>query len=377
MHRTASQPGRRTRLSVTAYVKLMLDNSRCAARVSKRRVRKRQMRSAMREKITVITVIFDSRQPTFSYTALSCGRLASSSGLRRFSVEPFALVTAVLWGTVFPAAQIGLRTQTPFGLAWWRALVALVFLAVVAFAGFGGTVNLKHLRRPEYVRLAVLSWLQIGSFAVLSNFAVLLAGPVISSFVVNTYPALAVLGAPLVLGEKAVPRRSIGAIVSVVGAFLLLGATTAVAAAGTRALAGGAFAFGAALCTCSYLLLSRRWTHAYRLDARTISFFGPVFSGPLLLALALATAGPAGLLAFQPDSLAAMLWMGIFGSGIGYITVNHSLRRGSASRSALGLLLIPVVATAISLPLFHIALEPVQAAGAAICLGGMLLAALD
>jgi drug/metabolite transporter (DMT)-like permease len=296
---------------------------------------------------------------------------------RTFSIEPFAAITAVLWGTVFPAAQIGLRTQTPFGLAWWRALIAFAFLAVVAFAGFGQAIDLKHLRRPEYLRLAVLSWLQIGGFAVLFNFAVLLSGPVISAFVVNTYPALAVLGAPLVLGEKPMPRRAIGAVVSVGGAFLLLGATTAVAAAGTRALAGGAFAFGAALCTCTYLLLSRRWTHAYRLDARTIALFGPVFSGPLLLILALATAAPAALFAFRPDTLAATLWMGIFGSGVGYLTINHSLRRGSASRSALALLLIPIVATAISLPLFHVALEPVQAAGAAVCLGGMLVAALD
>src|SRR5205085_1804914 len=121
--------------------------------------------------------------------------------------------------------------------------------------------------------------------------------------------------------------------------FFLLGASTAVSSAGLRGLAGGAFAFGAALCTCTYLLLSRRWTHAYRLDARTIALFGPIFSGPVLLALALATAAPAVLLAFQPDALAAMLWMGVFGSGVGYITINHSLRRGTASRSALALLL--------------------------------------
>jgi drug/metabolite transporter (DMT)-like permease len=69
--------------------------------------------------------------------------------------------------------------------------------------------------------------------------------------------------------------------------------------------------------------------------------------------------------------------MGVFGSGVAYLAINHSLRRGSATQSALALLLIPIVATAISLPLFHASLTPVQLAGAVICLGGMLLAALD
>jgi drug/metabolite transporter (DMT)-like permease len=292
-------------------------------------------------------------------------------------LEPFAVITAVLWGSVFPAAQVALRTLTPFGLAWWRALIAFVFLALVAFAGFGPSIDVKRLRAPEYLRLAVLSWLQITGFAVLFNFAVLTSGPVLAAFVVNTYPALAVLGAPLLLGERAAPRRSFGAVLSVAGAFLLLGATTAVSTAGIGALAGGAFSFAASLCTASYLLLSRRWTHAYKLDARTIALFGPVFSAPPLLVMALATSGTGGLLAFRADSLAATLWMGIFGSGVAYLAINHSLRRGSATQSALALLLIPIVATLLSLILFHTALAPIQVVGAAVCLGGMLLAALD
>ena len=283
----------------------------------------------------------------------------------------------MLWGSVFPAAQVALRTMTPFGLAWWRALIAFVFLAVVAFAGFGPAIDVQRLRTPEYLRLAVLSLLQITGFAVLFNFAVLTSGPVIAAFVVNTYPALAVLGAPLVLGERARPRQSAGAVLSVCGAFLLLGATTAVSSAGMGALAGGAFSFAASLCTASYLLLSRRWTHAYNLDARTIALFGPVFSAPPLLALALATSGAGALLAFRADSLAATLWMGLFGSGVAYLAINHSLRRGSATQSALALLLIPIVATALSVPLFHITLAPIQGLGAAVCLGGMVLAALD
>jgi len=306
------------------------------------------------------------------------GRLARPEKRARGAfLEPFAVLTALLWGSVFPAAQVALRALTPFGLAWWRASIAFVFLAVVAFAGFGPAIDVKRLRAPEYIRLAVLSWLQITGFAILFNFAVLTSGPVISAFVVDTYPALAVLGAPLLLGERAVPRRSFGAVLSVAGAFLLLGATRAVTAAGVSALAGGAFGFAASLCTASYLLLSRRWTHAYKLDARTIALFGPVFSMPPLLALALATSGAGALLAFRPASLAATLWMGIFGSGVAYLAINHSLRRGSATQSALALLLIPIVASLLSLALFHTALAPVQIAGAAVCLGGMLLAALD
>jgi len=91
----------------------------------------------------------------------------------------------VLWGSVFPAAQVALRTQTPYGLAWWRAVVAFGFLTVVAFAGVGPAIDLKRLRGPAYIRPAVLSWLQLTGFAVLFNFGVLASGPVVAAFVVN------------------------------------------------------------------------------------------------------------------------------------------------------------------------------------------------
>jgi drug/metabolite transporter (DMT)-like permease len=298
----------------------------------------------------------------------------ASSDRRTFGPDPWAVLAAVLWGTVYPGTQVALHSLSPYGLAWWRALLGLAFMVAVSLAG-GSRISLRHLRLDHWLRLFVLSLLSITGFQVLLNLAVQNAGTVLTAFVISTYPPLTVLLSPLLLGERIPPRRAAGALVSVAGAFLLVGVTTAAQTAPPHTLTGAFLGFGSSVCFAFYLLLTRRWTFRYQLDARTIALFSPMFSAPVLLALALATS-PSQLLAFQPETLIATLWLGVLATGVAYLALNHSLRRREASQATIALLLVPVVATVLSIVLFGARLTPVQIVGAAVCLAGMVAASI-
>ncbi|MDE3077930.1 MAG: DMT family transporter, partial [Chloroflexota bacterium] len=164
-------------------------------------------------------------------------------------IEPFAAIAAMLWGSSYPATQIALRGFSPFAVAFWRTSVGLVFLAVVSFIGSDKPIQLGHLRLAHWWRLAVLAVLSTSGFVALLNFAIQYAGPVMAAFIVSTYPAVTLLFAPMVLGERAAARTTAGALVSIAGAFLLLGVSQTLGRrAAADALTGGLLALGASLC---------------------------------------------------------------------------------------------------------------------------------
>ncbi|MGH2468474.1 MAG: DMT family transporter [Chloroflexota bacterium] len=291
-------------------------------------------------------------------------------------LEPFAATAAIIWGSSYPATQIALRGLSPFAAAFWRTLIGLLFLALVSF-GFGASpIHPRRLHLAQWWRLGVLSLLSTAIFLAFLNLSIQRAGPVMAAFLVTTYPVFALLLAPWVVHEPVLPRRTAAALVSIGGAFLLLGGShTLGGQAAGRAILGGALGLGASISFALYLVLTRRWTYAFELDARTIAFFSPVFSAPVMLLLALA-ASPGGLAIGRLDSGLAVLWLGVLCTGLAYLAMNHSLRRGQASRSSMPLLLAPVVASLLSWLVLGVHLSTVQWLGAAISLAGMFAANL-
>ncbi|HUZ77913.1 MAG TPA: DMT family transporter [Chloroflexota bacterium] len=294
----------------------------------------------------------------------------------RLPLEPFAATAAIIWGSSYPATQIALRGLSPFAAGFWRTLVGLVFLALVSF-GFGASpIHPRRLRLAQWWRLSLLSLLSTAIFLTFLNLSIQQAGPVMAAFLVTTYPVFALLLAPWVVHEPVLPRRTVAALVSIGGAFLLLGGSHSLGGqASAQAVLGGGLGLGASLSFALYLVLTRRWTHAFDLDARTIAFFSPVFSAPVMLPLAL-LAGHGGLGINRLDSGLAVLWLGILCSGLAYLAMNHSLRRGQASRSSMPLLLAPVVASLLSWLILGVHLSALQWLGAAISLAGMFAANL-
>ncbi|MEX0625302.1 MAG: DMT family transporter [Chloroflexota bacterium] len=285
------------------------------------------------------------------------------------SGEVLMVLVAILWGSAFPVTRLLLEEMPPLGAAAWRTLLAA--LGVAVFAALRGEFGWLRPAPEDRGRLAVLAVLGGALFLICMNVAIFLTGASITSFVVGTYPLLAVAVAAFLLGEP-LGRRGLGAL--------------AVAALGLVLLArpGGAhvevlgvlIALGAALSFAVYLGLARLWADPARLPTLTVAFWLLVSS--LLVSSLLQVVVDAG--ALLPNlTLAgwtALLWLALPASALPHVLVIATLRRMPASRAAPFLLLIPISGALLAAALLGERLDQIQLAGAGLILLGIAAATL-
>lgn len=279
--------------------------------------------------------------------------------------ELLMTVVAVLWGSAFPVTRILLDEMPPLGAAAWRTLLAAG--AVVVLVAVRGELRSLWPAAGQRGRLVAMALLGGAVFLIGMNVGIELTGASISSFVVGTYPLLAVAVAALALGER-IRRRAVVAL--------------GVAAAGLLLLArpGGAHvepigvlaALGAALSFAAYLAMARRWTDPVHLPPLTIAL-ALLLASMSVTAVAQAVVEPTGLAVggLSASGWAALLWLAIPASALPHVLVVVTVRRIPASRAAPFLLLIPIAGALISAVILNERLDAIQLAGAGLILAGV------
>jgi len=274
------------------------------------------------------------------------------------------LLAALLWGTSFPAIDLGLAHVHPLAFAALRFALALAVLLALAAAVGRMRPGLFASRR-----VIVLGLLVAGSF--LSQFlAQTLTTPGKTALFVNlsVFPIAALAYA--MYGE-ALGRR-LGPAVALAG----VGAVLVATGGRLETLHGGTLA-GDALALASGLFWAFFAVGAKPLFARegAIETIVPVFAWALAVLAPVAVASgapaPAGLAAW-----AAVGYVGFLCTAAAFALWAHGMPAVGAAASAVMLVAEIVVALAISLALGLERLSPATALGAGLVLAGVGLASL-
>jgi drug/metabolite transporter (DMT)-like permease len=291
-------------------------------------------------------------------------------------IGPAAAVgAAVLYGTSWVATGLALRGFTPFALAAWRSLVTVLILIPIlwwvtrASPDAAPSASTQPARSGWLLRLFMLGSLGGAFFGIGMNVSIMLTGAAITAFIAGAYPVLAAAAAPLVLGEPLRLTAVAGLVVAFVGVLLIAGFDVA----GVR-LDGALIAGLTAVAVAAFMLLSRRWQRPWgiRPTQITLSNFGLLGLSGLLLALA--NGDPllkpeAGL-----EAWLAVLWLGLFAGAVATILLTESHRRLPASEGSAYLMLNPLTAAVLAVPVLGESFSAVQWAGAALVLVGIGLA---
>ena len=277
---------------------------------------------------------------------------------------------AVLFGTAFVATAFALRSFTPLSAGTWRGVLSLLALGGLMAAGVLPRPRL-HTDRPGVLARVILLGFIGGPMTLLGiNLAVAGAGATIAAFVTGLYAVLAALFAPFVLRERTRPIVVLSFAVAMAGVTLLSGFDP------TRASIGGIVAgLIGATSFAFYLVLSRRWSGAYGLDATTL-VVPLVGAQALVLGTITLVTAPASLVPtdVQPIAVASMLWI-IAGPSIGgNLLAAASVRRVPARRTSALLLLNPLTAAALAVLLLGEVPTANELVGGAMVLGGMFVA---
>lgn len=269
-------------------------------------------------------------------------------------------VTIVSWGSAFPAIRVALAGMGPLPLAATRfALAGLFALAYLL------------LKRPalprgrDAVRAVLCGGIGIALYNMLLNTGQQTVAAGAASFIVNVAPVLTVVLATLFLKERFRRWAWIGMGISMAGVALIASGQPG----GLRFGSGASLLLGAAVATATYFTLQRPLVGRYgalTCSALTI-LTGAVWLSPWL---------PQGIeqaLAAPVQVQAALLFLAVFPAAIGYAAWTLALGHFGAARGSNFLYLVPVVASAMAVPLTGELPVWTTLAGGALALGGVAL----
>jgi drug/metabolite transporter (DMT)-like permease len=283
----------------------------------------------------------------------------------RIDLVLFALL-GFMWGSSYLFIKIGVDDGlTPFTLITLRLLIGFALLAIVVAAAreslppFGRIYG--HLFVMGAINIAIpfslITWAEQSvdsSVAAILNAAVPL-------FVM-------IIAAVFLRDERLTVNRVVGLAVGFVGVAILVGFNPADLANGN--MSGEIALIGSTISYACGAVYARRNIHGLRpmIPALFQVFFGLV----IVTVLAFVFENPLGTV-FTPESLFAVIWLGLLGSGLAYLVFFRILGRWGATRTSMVAYLLPIYGIVLGALVLH---EPVDGrliAGTVLIIGGVAL----
>jgi len=267
--------------------------------------------------------------------------------------------TVLLWASAFPAISVAVGPFGPAGLAVVRLTVASATLLLAA-----PLLRVRRPRRADLPLIAVCGLAGMTGYQLLLNTGERVVPAGTASLLVATAPVYASGLAVAFLGEHQARRQWAGATVA------LAGTATIAAAHGLSFGASALIVLAAAVLqaifhTAQKPLLGRYTSFevtAYAMWAGTV--FVLPWAGSAVRALPHAS-GPV---------FAAAVFLGVAPSAAGFVLWAYAMARMDVGRVTLSLYLVPAAAIVIALIWLSQLPGPVELAGGAVALGGVVLA---
>lgn len=277
----------------------------------------------------------------------------------RHSGQLAAAGTVVLWASAFPAITVAVRGLGPAGLSVVRLTIASAALALAA-----PVLGVRRPRPRDLPLIGLCGLAGMTAYQLLLNDGEKIVPPGTASLLVATAPVYASLLAACFLGEHLTRRWWAGSVIALAG--------TAVIAAshglgfGAAALVVLAAAIAQGVFHAAQKPLLRRYTGfevtVYAMWAGTV-FILP-WAGTAVRALPHAGA----------PAIESAIFLGIAPSAVGFVLWAYAMSRMEVRQATVSLYLAPAAAILISLVWLSQIPGPVELAGGAIALAGVMVA---
>jgi drug/metabolite transporter (DMT)-like permease len=279
-----------------------------------------------------------------------------------------ALLAVVFWGSGFVATKAAVREISPIALVFARTVIGTLLLSGILF--------LRRERvlppRDALVPLAAMGFVGVAFHQLLQAQALTLTTAVNTGWLIGLIPVWSALLAAVLGQERFGQRKVLGLVLGFAGALLVVTRgrldPRLVALPSTR---GDLLVLAS---TVNWAIYSVIGHGTIRRLGPTRATSGAMLLGCLMLIPLIATSGAASEYArLSVPGLAALLFLGIACSGLGYLFWYGALERIEATRVAAVLYLEPLVTLAAASALLA---EPVGAAtvaGGALVVGGVAL----
>jgi len=291
------------------------------------------------------------------------------------AVKPllFATGAVLLWGTSYAVTKSAYGAVPPMYVVWCRMIMAMVaFFVVLPVARKTGASPMARYQKGDWKLLGLaMAFIPCLYFA-FEGYAISFTSSSQAGVVTAVMPLIVALAAWVVLRDKPAVRTVVAAVVSVAGVALLSLAGQHAADA-TNPLLGNLLEMGAMLAAAGSTLVVKRLSARYSpfLLTGLQMVAGSVFFAPLAL-----LSGPFHWADAPGSAWASIAYLGV-GCGLGaFALYNSALRLLPASRAALAVNVVPVVALITGWVALGESLTWVQLVAAVAILGAVVVAQL-
>jgi len=276
------------------------------------------------------------------------------------------LLLGFFWGSSYLFIKIGVDAGLqPFTLVTLRLLIGFVLLASVAAVA---RVRFPRSART-YGHLLVIAVLSVGLPFSLISWAEQSVDSTLAAVINGAVPLFVIVIAATTLpDEPFTPARVAGLLIGFVGVAILVGFDPAVLA-GTAVLPALAL-MGSSVSYAAGGVYARRFLSDVRPMINALFEVG--FALVIVGLLAFALDGPISLPA-QADAWLAVIWLGLLGSGLAFLTFFRLLGRWGATRTSLVAYLLPIYGIVLGALVLGEAVDLRLVVGTALVIGGIAL----
>jgi drug/metabolite transporter (DMT)-like permease len=279
---------------------------------------------------------------------------------------PLFILLGFLWGSSYMFIKIGVDAGLPpFTLVALRLLLGFGLLAAVV------AVARERLPRDRatYRHLLVMAVVNIVIPFTLITWAEQRVDSTLASVINGAVPIFVIPIAALALRDEPLsPGRVLGVVMGLIGVAVLVGFDPAAAAgsdlAGVLALVGSTLAYAVGA------VYARRNVRGLR--PMIPALFQVGFALVIVAVMAVAVDRP-WTLQVEPAAALAVLWLGVFGSGVAYLIFFGLLARRGAGGTSVVAYLLPVFGVALGALVLREPVDGPLLVGLALIVGGIAL----
>jgi drug/metabolite transporter (DMT)-like permease len=250
------------------------------------------------------------------------------------------LALGLFWGSSYLWIKIGIETLPPWTLIAGRLLLGGAFLAVVV-----AVARQPLPREPRmYGHLLVMSIVNIVMPFFLITVGEQSIDSALAAILNATVPLTVIVLAPLFLPDERITVPRIAGLAIGFAGVIVLVAPDLVNLSDSD-LTGELMMLGSSVCYGIGNVYAKRYVHGLR--PMIPALFQVTFAAAIAVPLALVLEQPFATVQPAPEAIVAVVWLGLFGSGLAYLCYFTVLQRWGATRTSMVAYLLPVVGIAL------------------------------
>lgn len=289
--------------------------------------------------------------------------------ISRAGVYFLVILAMIFWGFSFVTFKIANESFRPITIVFFRLFVSIFFL-------FGFALLFKRLnriKRKDQKWFLLMALVEPFFYFLGEAYGLTMVTATIGAVIISTIPLIVPFGAYYLYKEKLTPMNYLGLVISFGGVLLVVLNKSGGLAANPL---GILLMFVAVLSAVSYTLVVKRLADDYTPITITAyqSFYGLLMFIPLFLIFEIPHLDYSQV---STSSLLAVVYLGVFGSGICFVFMTIGIRELGAAKSNIFANLIPVVTAILSFFLLKEAMPLLKILGIFIVILGLLLSQIS